>query len=294
MAGGGAEGVSFTHFAVLVAQGRAVSGALDEGLAILDEALEQLEPGRPTQWHYFEPQVGQVRAELLMRRGGVGDAEAAELLGSTPMPWLMATVYDRIMASAERACLSEWRRELLASLEGRVLEVGAGTGASLEAYPEAVGELVMTEPDPHMRVKLEARARERPGTRVIADPVENLGVAEGSFDAVVSSLLLCSVEQQSAALAELSRVLRPGGRLLFLEHVAAWDDDGRLRWQRRLEPVWKHVAGNCHLTRDTERAILDAGFELETISRESMRKAIPWLRPCIRGFARKPAARPSR
>jgi ubiquinone/menaquinone biosynthesis C-methylase UbiE len=205
------------------------------------------------------------------------------------MPWLMARVYDRVMAPAEAACLGPWRRELFADLNGRVLEVGAGTGGCLPYYPDRVDELVLAEPDPHMRRQLEARARERAGTRVIADSVEALGLADASFDAVVSSLLLCSVAHPQLALAQLHRVLRPGGTLVFLEHVAAWDNPQRLRWQHRLEPAWKQLAGNCHLTRDTERAIVDAGFELEQIERDRMRKAIPWVRPCIRGRARKPA-----
>lgn len=204
------------------------------------------------------------------------------------MPWLMARVYNRVMAPAEQACLIDWRRELFAELRGRVLEVGAGTGASLDCYGDGIDELVLAEPDPHMRARLHARVAGRPGTRIIAEGVESLSLASASVDAVVSSLLLCSVEQPSVALAELSRVLRPGGRLVFLEHVAAWDNPSRLRWQQRVEPVWKHLAGNCHLTRDTERAIVEAGFVIDTLARDRIRKAIPLVRPSIRGIARKP------
>ena len=135
------------------------------------------------------------------------------------MPWLMASVYDRVMAQSEDACLRAWRTELFAGLSGRVLEVGAGTGASIPCYPATVSELVLAEPDPHMRRRLEARAD--PRCTVIADPVEALELADASVDAVVSSLVLCSVESPAAALRELSRVLRPGGRLVFIEHVAA-------------------------------------------------------------------------
>jgi len=109
-----------------------------------------------------------------------------------------------------------------------------------------------------------------------------------SFDAVVSTLVLCSVRDVHGALREIFRVLRPGGRLLFVEHVAAHPDSRRFAWQRRLEPLWKRVAGNCHLTRDTEGALRRAGFQLEGIERESMRKAMPFIRRCIRGVARKP------
>lgn len=205
------------------------------------------------------------------------------------MPWLMARFYDRVMAATEHACLHEWRRELLAELSGRVLEIGAGTGASLPCYPAAVDELVLAEPDPHMRTQLADRVADRAGASVIADPVEALTASDASFDAVVSSLVLCSVARPTHALAELSRVLRPGGRLVFIEHVAAHDDSKRLRWQRRVEPAWRRLAGNCHLTRDTEQSIRAAGFEIERIQHESMRKAMPLVRPCIRGLARKPA-----
>jgi len=106
----------------------------------------------------------------------------------------------------------------------------------------------------------------------------------GRQEGLCSAYPLASVER---SLAEVRRVLRPEGRLLFMEHVAAEDDSGRLTWQRRVEPVWKRVAGNCHLTRETERHIDEAGFEIEAITRESIRKAMPIVRPSIRGMARK-------
>ena len=209
------------------------------------------------------------------------------------MPWLMASVYDRVMAGTEASCLRGWRAELLAGLAGRVLEIGPGTGASLPMYPAAVTELILAEPDPHMRERLAARLAEDPQGRqgrqvqLIGDAVEQLGLEDASVDAVVTSLVLCSVRSPEAALAELRRVLRPGGELVFLEHVAAWDNPGRLRWQQRVEPVWKHVAGGCHLTRDTEATIRAAGFEVVAIERDSMRKTFPLVRPSIRGRARK-------
>jgi len=106
----------------------------------------------------------------------------------------------------------------------------------------------------------------------------------GRQEGLCSAYPLASVER---SLAEVRRVLRPEGRLLFMEHVAAEDDSGRLTWQRRVEPVWKRVAGNCHLTRETERHIDEAGFEIEAITRESIRKAMPIVGPSIRGMARK-------
>jgi ubiquinone/menaquinone biosynthesis C-methylase UbiE len=202
------------------------------------------------------------------------------------MSWLMAAVYDRFTRGSEEACLRKWRAELLGELSGEVLEVGAGTGSTLGLYPKAVTRLVMAEPDPHMRRKL--RAKERPaGVEVSDGSLDKLPFENQSFDAVVCSLVLCSVRDQKAALAEIVRVLRPGGKLVFLEHVAADGKPDRLKWQGRIEPVWKHFMGNCHLTRRTEAAIAAAGLQIERIERESIRKALPIIRPSIRGVARK-------
>jgi ubiquinone/menaquinone biosynthesis C-methylase UbiE len=202
------------------------------------------------------------------------------------MSWLMAAVYDRFMRVSEEACLGKWRAELLGDLSGEVLEVGAGTGSTLGLYPKAVTRLVMAEPDPHMRRKL--RAKQRPaGVEVSDASLDKLPFEDRSFDAVVCSLVLCSVPDQKAALAEIARVLKPGGRLVFLEHVAADGKPDRLKWQGRIEPIWKHLMGNCHLTRRTEAAIAAAGLEIEKIQRESIRKALPIVRPSIRGTARK-------
>jgi ubiquinone/menaquinone biosynthesis C-methylase UbiE len=198
------------------------------------------------------------------------------------MSWLMAAVYDGMMRGSEEACLAAWRKELLAELSGEVLEIGAGTGSTLGLYPKAVTRLVMCEPDPHMRKKLAAKIAR--GIEVASYSIEDLPF-QNTFDAVVCSLVLCSVRDQKAALAQIRKVLKPGGRLVFLEHVAADGKPNRLKWQRRIEPVWKHLMGNCHLTRRTEAAIQAAGFRIEKIQRESMRKALPVCRPSIRGIA---------
>lgn len=217
--------------------------------------------------------------------------QVEQLVACPRMPWLMARVYDRVMASSEQACLQRWRMELFADLRGRVLEVGAGTGASLPCYPDAIDELVLAEPDPHMRHKLQARIVGRPRARVTADSVESLTAPEASFDAVVSSLVLCSVAAPERALAEIFRVLQPGGRLVFIEHVAAHGEPRRLAWQRRVEPLWKRVAGNCHLTRDTAGSIAAAGFEIVVLEHGALYNAMPLIRPSIRGQARKPDSR---
>lgn len=202
---------------------------------------------------------------------------------------LIAAVYDRVTRASEEACLQEWRAGLLRALEGDVLEVGAGTGLNLPHYPRSLARLVLSEPDPHMRTKLAERARAegRDRAEVLDGSLERLPVPDAAFDAVVGTLVLCSVPSLDRALSEIHRVLRPGGRFVFIEHVAAEDRPGRLKWQRRVEPFWKRISGNCHLTRKTEEAIRAAGFGILEVRRESMRKAWPLVRPTIRGVARK-------
>ena len=201
------------------------------------------------------------------------------------MPWLMAVFYDRFMRKTETHCLAAWRAELVKEVSGHVLDVGAGTGANLPYYREGVQRLVLAEPDPHMRTRLEKRLGACELNAEVADAsLEELPFTDGTFDVVVSTLVLCSVPDLAPALAEIRRVLRPGGRFVFLEHVAS-GDPSRYAWQRRLEPLWRLVAGNCRLTRRTEQAILEAGLTLDSCTRESMRKAISLVRPTVRGVA---------
>jgi SAM-dependent methyltransferase len=208
--------------------------------------------------------------------------------GQLAMPWLVAAVYDRFMRGAEVACLTAWRAELLAGLSGDVLDVGAGTGANLPHYPAPVQRIVLAEPDPHMLRRLRRKLEQTRDPRVetLAAPVEALPFPDASFDAVVSTLVLCSVVDQAVALREIRRLLRPDGVFVFLEHVAAEGKPRRLAWQRRCEPVWKWLMGGCHLTRLTRNAIAAAGLRIEREQRESMRKAFPIARPCVRGIAR--------
>lgn len=203
---------------------------------------------------------------------------------------LVAALYDRFTRASEVACLQQWRAELLGDLDGHVLEVGAGTGLNLPYYPRTLSRLVLSDPDPHMRRKLmqSARAQHWERGEVRDGSLDALPHSAASFDAVVGTLVLCSVPHLDRALKEIHRVLKPGGRFVFLEHVAAEGRPRRLRWQHRIEPIWKRVAGNCHLTRRTSDAILAAGFTIVQIKRESMRKAWPLVRPTIRGVAVKP------
>jgi ubiquinone/menaquinone biosynthesis C-methylase UbiE len=201
----------------------------------------------------------------------------------------MAKFYDASMKNTEARCLGAWRRELMASLEGDIIEVGAGTGVNLDFYDSAKTHLTLTEPEDHMRRILEQRARERQRHRIDVRDAgsEDLPFEDGRFDAVVSTLVLCSVKEVKLSLAEVRRVLRPGGRFVFLEHVAAEDNPGRLKWQQRLEPLWIHLGGNCHLTRRTLSSITDAGFEIERLSQGEMLPAPAVVRPTIRGVALK-------
>ncbi|MGQ0702250.1 MAG: class I SAM-dependent methyltransferase [Gemmatimonadales bacterium] len=202
---------------------------------------------------------------------------------------LIALFYDRMLARTEAACLQDWRAALLREAAGEVLEVGAGTGLNLPHYPRGLTRLILSEPDPHMRRRLAAKVRALSWDRAeVADAsLDALPFPSASFDTVVATLVLCSVPDLDRALAEIRRVLRPGGRYIFLEHVAAEDRPKRLKWQRRLQPIWKRVAGNCHLARRTAPAIEGAGFSISGMRRESMRKAWALVRPTIRGIARR-------
>ncbi len=206
------------------------------------------------------------------------------------MGWLQARFYDRFIRPTEDACLAAWRASLLSELDGEVLEIGAGTGLNLPYYSDRVTRLVLSEPDRHMRARLASRIRSAaPATVELSDAaLESLPMPDDSFSAVVSTLVLCSVNDLARGLGEIKRVLVPGGKFAFLEHVAAEDRPQRLKWQQRFEPLWVSISGNCHLARRTERAIVAAGFDIAHVKRESIRKAIPLVRPSIRGIARNP------
>ncbi|UCH41203.1 MAG: class I SAM-dependent methyltransferase [Gammaproteobacteria bacterium] len=206
------------------------------------------------------------------------------------MSFLTAFFYDSFMAKTEEACLREWRHRLLEQVSGDVLEVGAGTGANIRFYSGDVTRLVLSEPDRHMRKILKQQVDiHGPGNvSIIGGTAEQIESEDESFDYVVTTLVCCSVTNLKTCLSEFRRVLKPGGRFVFLEHVAAADGTSRRRWQNRINPIWKTFMGNCHLNRETEQAIVAEGFEIIGIERESMRKAPPIVRPTIRGIAIKP------
>ena len=202
---------------------------------------------------------------------------------------IFAAIYDRLLAESEREGLGELRSQLLGGAGGRTLELGSGTGANLEHYTSAVTELVMTEPDPHMAKRLRARLDdERPSdvrVEVAEVGAESLPFEDASFDTVVSTLVLCTVPDAPAAVGEVHRVLKPGGRLLFLEHVRDADGTRRARWQDRLERPWGWFAGACHPNRDTGR-LLAATFADVAIDRgEFPGSGTALVRPLISGTA---------
>jgi len=195
-------------------------------------------------------------------------------------------LYDRCLKSAEEAGLREMRRETLAAAAGRTIDVGAGTGANIGLFPPAVGALVLAEPSPHMAKRLRQRVEaEGVAAEVVEAPGEALPFADASFDTVAFTLVLCTVPDQAAALSEARRVLRPGGRMLFAEHVRGADE--RLaRWQDRLERPWRFFGNGCHCNRDTVAAIERAGFAVERLERTEVPKAPPIVRPLVLGCAR--------
>jgi len=200
---------------------------------------------------------------------------------------IFAAGYDRYMARSERGGLAAKRALLLGEATGRVLEIGAGTGLNLARYGDGIQELVLTEPEEPMARRLEAKLHKSGlDARVMRAPAEQLPFEEGVFDCVISTLVLCTVPDQAATLAELRRVLRPDGRLFFLEHVRS-EDPKLARWQDRLGPLWARFGQGCQCNRTTLSSI-EAGFRVEQLEHDRVPKAPPWVRPLIAGRARRP------
>ena len=199
---------------------------------------------------------------------------------------LFAASYEWLLRGSERAGMADRRRDLLTRARGATVEIGAGTGLNLSFYPDAVTELVLTEPSPYMERRLRARAAQRePSTRVIEAGGEDLPFPDASFDTVVATLVLCTVVDPAKTLSEIARILRPDGQLLFLEHVRS--SDPRLAAQQdRWHQLWLLFGHGCHCNRDTERAIATGHFTIEHITCGQMPKAPRIVRPLIAGVAR--------
>ena len=196
-----------------------------------------------------------------------------------------AFTYDRFSKGSEQAGLAEMRKSLIAGASGDVLEIGGGTGANLGYYGTAgVKSLTVTEPEPPMLKRLERKAREQNSqATVLRAPAEDLPFEDASFDTVVSTLVLCGVDDQPRVVREFRRVLRPGGRLIFIEHVRS--DDPRLaKKQDRMNPVNRFMVC-CDCNRPTLDTIRSTGFEVTELEQTELPKAPPFVRPLIIGTA---------
>ncbi len=203
---------------------------------------------------------------------------------------VVARMWDRISRKAEARGQGEHRDQLLRDLAGRVVEVGAGNGINFPHYPASVEQVVAVEPERHLRERAVGAAARAPVPVEVVDAVGGrLPFEEGSFDAGVACLVLCTVPDQPAALAELRRVIRSGGELRFYEHVVA-QRPGLARLMRAADRTfWPRVAGGCHMSRDTGAALERAGFVVESLRRFPFSPApLQPAVPHILGVARRP------
>lgn len=210
--------------------------------------------------------------------------DAADAATAPRMGRLGAALYDPVLWWGERGGMAARRGRLLRRARGAVLEIGAGTGLNLPHYG-ALERLVLTEPDPQMAARLRRRARSLGReAEVHEEGAEALPFPADTFDTAVSTLVLCTVPEPAAALGELRRVLRPGGQLLFIEHVRA--ETPRLAaWQDRLRAPWAALAGGCQCNRPTLELIEAAGFAPGEVERERWRRMPPLVRPLVSGVA---------
>lgn len=201
------------------------------------------------------------------------------------MPWnlserLFAAYYPFVAAKSERAGQARTREELLAGARGRVLEVGAGHGLNLAHYPSGLDELILTDPSPWMLSRAPA------GADIRRAGLPSLPFADGRFDTVVCTYVLCSVDDQAAAVAEIDRVLAPDGTLLFLEHVRAADGSALGRLQDVIAAPHRLAAAGCRPNRRTEEALAASPLQVDWLVHGRQPSALPTVAPTIMGAAR--------
>lgn len=200
--------------------------------------------------------------------------------------YILPPLLDRAMSDRR---ISRYRRPVLAPAEGRVLEIGFGTGANLSHYPDSVQQLEIVEPDAALNVRARRRLEKTSRDVIVhALSAEQLPFDTGSFDTVVSTFTLCSIPDVESALREVYRVLKPGGQFLFLEHGLS-PEAGVARWQHRLTPLQKVIGGGCHLDRPMRSLIEQAGLQIQSSGYEEryapkLPKIVAWL---TSGVARK-------
>jgi ubiquinone/menaquinone biosynthesis C-methylase UbiE len=214
-------------------------------------------------------------------------------------PWglnerAFAWYYPRLMGASERAGGAALRARVIGPAAGRTLEIGAGNGYNLPHYTSAVTELVVTEPSPHMIELLRERLSTDPppvgGWDLIRTGAEELPFPDDSFDTVAAGYVHCTIPKPELAIAEITRVLKPGGRYLFIEHVRAPDASLLGRLQDLIEPLHVYVAAGCHPNRRTEQLLRSSGLSVELLEHTTLPMSVPSVRPVILGAAGKPGA----
>jgi SAM-dependent methyltransferase len=199
--------------------------------------------------------------------------------------WSFSAVWDVVMRRAENSGLRDLRRAVLSGASGRTVDIGAGTGANIGLFPATVTELFFVEPDQHMVNRLRPKlAASGSRAEVVQAGAEELPFEDASLDTVAFTLSLCTIPDPARALDEATRVLRPGGRVLFLEHVIS--DDPRLaRWQNRLVNYWRFTCDGCHCNRDTVATIKASPLAVQHLESGKMVKVPPLVRPLVMGSA---------
>jgi ubiquinone/menaquinone biosynthesis C-methylase UbiE len=217
----------------------------------------------------------------------IGIEQGAPSEGSTAWSRVFAALYDPFLWAGELAELRKHRKELVGLARGCTLEIGSGTGLNLPYYPSDLTQLVLLEPGGAMRSRLEKKlSRIGRLAGLIDAPAERLPIADGSVDTVVSTFVLCTLDNPDLALQEIRRVLRPDGQLLFIEHVRAGSPT-LARWQDRLAIPWRKFACGCRCNRATAELIVTCGFEIKQIRDASWAAMPPIVRPLIIGCAKK-------